>query len=94
MPILKPKMAIFKQSHESNQIKFRQAVNYIPFLVTCLFEWYHIQVVSTLGKVIFETAKTGNSWSVFIAHTQPAELKLERGGARLARALDDQIFRF
>ena len=30
----------------------------------------------------------GNSRTVFIAHTQPAALKLERGRATLARALD------
>ena len=44
--------------------------------------------MATLGKVLFETAKTGNSGSVSIAHTQPAAPKLERGGATLARALD------
>ena len=81
-------MAIFKQSQKSNKIEFRHAVNGILFLVTCLFEWNHIQVVKTLGKVLFETAKTGNSRSVSIAHTQPAAPKLERGGATLARALD------
>ena len=56
--------------------------------MTCLFEWNHIKVVKTLEKVLFETAKTGNSRSVSIAHTQPAAPKLERGGATLARALD------
>ena len=45
IPILDPKMAIFKHSQKSNQIEFRHAVNGIPFLVTCLFEWYYNQVV-------------------------------------------------
>ena len=48
---------------------------------------------STLGKVLFEAAKTGNSRPVSIAHSQPAAPKLERGGATLARALDDPQFR-
>ena len=38
IPILDPKMAIFKQSQKSNQIEFRHAVNGILFLVTSLFE--------------------------------------------------------
>ena len=88
IPILDPKMAIFKQSQKSNKIEFRHAVNGILFLVTSLFEWYHIQVLQTLGKILFEAAKTGTSRSVSIAHTQPAASKLERGGATLARALD------
>ena len=45
IPILDQKMTIFKQSQKSNQIEFRHAVNGILFLVSCLFEWYHIQVV-------------------------------------------------
>ena len=38
IPILDPKMAIFKQSQKSNQIEFRHAVNGILFLVTSLFK--------------------------------------------------------
>ena len=45
IPILDPKIAIVKQSQKSNQIEFRHAVNGILFLVTCLFDWYYIQVV-------------------------------------------------
>ena len=93
IPILDPKMAIFKQSQKSNQIDFRHAVNGILFLVTSLFEWYHIQVLQTLGKILFEAAKTVTSLSVSIAHTQPAAPKFERGGATLAQALDRNLVR-
>ena len=82
IPILDTKMAIFKQSQKSNKIEFRHAVNCIRFLGTSLFEWYHIQVLQTLGKILFEAAKTGTSRSVSIAHTQPAALSWRRAAPR------------
>ena len=84
IPILDQKMVIFKQSQKSNQIEFRHAVNGILFLVTSLFEWYNIQVLYTMGKIIFEAAKTGNSRSISIAHSLRAALFL--GGAAPAVA--------
>ena len=82
IPILDPNMAIFKQSQKSNQIEFWHAVNVILFPVTSLVEWYHIQVLQTTGKVLFEAAKTGNSRSVSIAHSLRGAFISGRVGTR------------
>ena len=90
IPILDPNKAIFKQSQKSNQIEFRHTVNEIFSLMTCLIEWKHIRFVQAQERVLFLAAKTGHSRSVSITQTQPAAPNLDRGGATLVRALDNQ----